>query len=90
MIDKRENPIAWALLGYELSDAQEHLAQLCQQMQEDSGFDEIDFRIGLAHIYAHLNQAWNCRTITDAQVVAEKNQATRNIYSRFPTDIEPL
>lgn len=86
MLDKRENPVAWALLGYELSDAQEHLAQLCQQMQEEPDFDEVNFRIGLAHVYAHLNRAWNRRYLADSQATEAPNAN----HSLFPTDLEPL
>ena len=90
MIDQRANPVAWALLGDELTDAQEHLAQLCLEMQQDPDFDEVDFRIWLAHIYSHLNRAWNRRNATDAQIAPEIEQATWDEWSRFPTDIEPL
>jgi hypothetical protein len=90
MINQQANPIAWALLGFELTDAQEHLAQLCQEMQQNPAFGETDFRLSLAHVYAHLNRAWNRRAATDAQVEPETKQATWDEWSRFPTDIEPL
>ncbi|HET9506249.1 MAG TPA: hypothetical protein VFO93_22105 [Hymenobacter sp.] len=90
MIDQQVNPVAWALLNDELTDAQEHLAQMCQEMQQDPDFSEIEFRIWLAHIYSHLNRAWNRRNATDAQITPEIEQTTWDEWSQFPTDIEPL
>jgi hypothetical protein len=90
MIDPQTNPVAWALLDYELTDAQEHLTQLCQEIQQNPDFDEVDFRILLAHIYSHLNRAWNRRDATDAQVTPDIAQSTWDKWSQFPTDIEPL
>lgn len=90
MVNQQANPVAWALLGFELTDAQEHLAQLCQEMQQNPDFDEVDLRIWLAHIYSHLNRAWNRRNATDEQVVPEVAPETWDKWSRFPTDIEPL
>jgi hypothetical protein len=61
MITKKDNYAEWALLLYELEDAKEHLETLMQEMADDPEFDEVDYRIGLGHIYTHLNRAWNAR-----------------------------
>lgn len=43
MINKKENYVEWALLLYELDDAQEKLAALMDNMSSDDDFCEIDY-----------------------------------------------
>ena len=85
MINKKDNPVAWALLMYELTDAQEHLQKLVDRMSTQEDFDEIDFRYSLAHIYSHLNRAWNGR-----DAVVEMSDEQWQAFSQFPKDIEPI
>ena len=87
MIDRRTDPASWATFMYELEDAQEHLANLCKELNANSEYDAIDFQIDLAHIYAHLNRAWNGRNATEKQ---SDDESLWHEWSQFPTDIEPL
>lgn len=91
MIDPQRDPRAWAMLMYELEDAHEHLGNLIRDMRAD----EIDFRIQLAHIYAHLNRAWNLREKDDAwhdalTTTDPLQDAEYEAARAFPTDLEPL
>ena len=72
---------------YELEDAEEGLKSLFKDIGENDEFDETDFRIHMAHIYAHLNRAWNTRNIIDA--LAE-NEGNWSKHTHFPADLEPL
>ncbi len=81
-------PVARAMIGYDLSDAQEHLGQLLQEMRDDPEFGEIEFGIGLAHIYAHLNRAWHQRNASEEETEAP-NDTHWEEWSRFPTDLPP-
>ena len=83
MINKREHPVGWALLTYELTDAQEHLAQLIEPMESDPDYGEENFRIDLGHIYSHLNRAWHRRAV-------EENLPDNGFEaaSEFPKDLE--
>ena len=87
MIDKRTDPIAWATFMYELEDAQEHLANLCKELNSNSEYGDIEFQIDIAHIYSHLNRAWNGRNATAQQ---SDDETLWRKWSQFPTDIEPL
>lgn len=40
MISMKDAPVGWAMLMYDLEDAEEHLGTLLTQMQSDSEFDE--------------------------------------------------
>lgn len=90
MIDKENNYVEWALLMYQLEDAYEHLGDLIKEMTKDKkpsedDFCEIDFSVHLAHIYAHLNIAWNTRNLTKAYEMKDREKLIQ-----FPTDIEPF
>ncbi len=61
MINNQNNPVNWAMLLYELSDAHEDLGNIFNEMNDAGKIDEVDFRIRLGHIYSHLNAAWNSR-----------------------------
>jgi hypothetical protein len=84
MNTRLNNYVGWALLMHELEDAQEHLTQLIQQLSEQIDDDEVEFRIALGHVYAHLNRAWHARNEPDGIPAESWLQ-----YSQFPTDLEP-
>jgi hypothetical protein len=84
MITKSEHPSAWALLCYDLDDAREHIEKLVTAMSEDPAFGEIEYRIGMAHVFAHLNRAWNARNVT-----GDLSKSQLNTLSGFPSDLEP-
>lgn len=85
MIDKKNAPVEWAGLMYELDDAHEHLAALISDMNTVEDFDEVGFRIQLGHVFSHLNRAWNCRNKTSGLNEYEWLDA-----SRFPSDLDPV
>jgi hypothetical protein len=79
MIKPNDHPVAWGPLLYELEDAREHLAQRVQAMAESPGFDEHALRIGLGHVFARLNRAWNARNGESAP-----SEAQCNAFQAFP------
>ena len=85
MINRKEHPTGWHLLTSDLSDAQEHLGTLLKEMEEDPEFSEIEFRIGLGHVFAHLNRAWYRRNVPDDFPESDWDKA-----SSFPADLAPV
>jgi hypothetical protein len=83
MIDRHLQPVEWAAFIYELDDAREHLETLLKRMERDPGYDDINLRIDLGHVYAHLNRAW--RRSMKAVGDDEWDQA-----SQFPHDLTPI
>jgi hypothetical protein len=82
MSNEQTAPIAWALLQYELLDAQEGITSLLRDMADNKEFGEVGFEIHIAHIYGHLNRAWNGRNATDKQWQADK---LPDEWQNFPT-----
>ena len=85
MINRSDHPVAWAILLYELEDAQEHLENFSKQMSREGRIDVEDFTIQIAHVYAHLNRVWNARN-----EVSELTDEQWNAFRKFPADIEPV
>jgi hypothetical protein len=85
MIDRNDNPVQWALLIEELSEAHEHLGKLISEMTTDTTYDESHLRVDMGHIVAHLNRAWarrNCtRDLTDEEWDA---------FREYPQDLRPI
>lgn len=85
MINKKDNYVEWSLLVLELCDAKQHLEKLIDEEIEQKDFDETEFSIAIAHIYSHLNRAWNMRNQT-----GELTPKQWETLSQFPPDIEPF
>ncbi|WP_087024012.1 hypothetical protein [Thaumasiovibrio subtropicus] len=85
MISYKGNPVEWALLMGELEDAHEHLGELISKMVKEEKIEIEEYTVHIAHIYAHLNRAWNTRDIED-----DVSEAQWEAVSAFPTDIEPI
>jgi len=85
MINPQHNPIQWALLIEELSEAHDHLGKLISEMATDTEYDESRLRVDMGHIVAHLNRAWarrNCtRDLTDEEWDA---------FREYPQDLLPI
>ena len=88
MITVKTNPVARAMLDFELRDAVEHLQRLLAEMAGED-FGEEEFRIDLGHVYAHLNRAWNRRDVPDAEIEAMTQEQFER-WSQMPTDLDPV
>ena len=85
MINKKENPVSWALLLTELDEAREHLESLITEMNEAGAIEDSEFVVQLGHVYAHLNRAWHSRN-QDGEITEEQWP----VFSQFPKDIKPV
>ncbi|GJI89597.1 hypothetical protein [Duganella hordei] len=85
MISKESAPVAWAMLMYELEDAQEHLAALISKLNSESDYDEGNLRIDLGHVLSHLNRAWHRR-----DAAQDLNEEQWLQASQFPKDLDPV
>lgn len=86
MINQKENSVSWVILMHELDDAHQHLGALIAEMAENGEIDEVEYRIGLGHLFAHLNRAWNGRKDIELDKTPQRIRSKR---SQFPTDLEP-
>ena len=84
MIKRDHHPVGWAMLNYELADAQEHLGNLLKHL-DDPEYSEEEFRVELGHVYAHLNRAWYQRNLPQ-----ELPQSEWELASKYPSDLDPV
>ena len=72
--------------SYNLEDALEELQAIDEMVRPGVEIDAEDFRVRMAHLYFHLNTAWNCRNLSAAALeVLDDHEACK-----FPSDLEPL
>jgi hypothetical protein len=85
VINPESDPVGWTFFLDELEDASEHLRTLIKELSEDQVHCEEDFRIGLGHVFAHLNRAWRRRLVHEDFSDEEWEMA-----GRFPDDLDPI
>lgn len=51
-------------------------------MSSEADYDEVDLRIGLDHVFAHLNRAWQLRDLME-----DLDQKQWQCISQFPKDM---
>ena len=75
----------WIL--FELQDAQEALTQITNDLKNDDDYGETEHQINMAHLFSHVNSAWNMRVATTDEVESGEKF---DEWARFPDDIKPL
>jgi hypothetical protein len=85
MINSKDNPLEWSLLMSELEDAHKHLGDLIKEMHKEGRVDVESYAVDVAHVYAHLNRAWNSRKFE-----GEMSEPQWEEYRSFPNDLEPI
>jgi hypothetical protein len=74
----------WIL--FHLREAHEELTRTIAKIDTAPTVDEIEFEIALAHMYNHLNTAWNSRAASDEQIAAQTDDDFYT-WRAFPADI---
>ena len=74
----------WIL--FHLREVQEELASTIAKLDTAESVDEIEFEIAIAHMYNHLNTAWNARAVTDEQIVTQSDDDFYR-WRAYPVDI---
>jgi hypothetical protein len=50
---------------FHLNEACEELTRTIQELQDNSEYDTEEFKVAMAHLYNHINTAWNARNLSD-------------------------
>jgi hypothetical protein len=77
-----------AYIRRNLEDALGELTWMLEAIRPDAEIDETEFGVRMAHLYSHLNTAWNVRD-AGAREIDAANREQLNAWERFPMDIEP-
>lgn len=73
----------WVL--FHLREAHAELARTIAKIG-DLAVNEVDLEIAFAHMYNHLNTAWNSRAASDEQVASQTDDDFYN-WRAYPADI---
>jgi hypothetical protein len=71
---------------WNLKEAQKELTRTIADLESDSEYDYPEFSVAMAHLYHHLNTAWNSRDVSE-QVASECSQENFDRWRQMPTDI---
>jgi hypothetical protein len=69
-----------------LKESLEELTRTIADLETDNNYTEVEFQIAMAHLYNHLNTAWNSRCEDPAEVSAI-SQDNFFKWRAFPLDI---
>ena len=72
---------------YNLEEAREEIDLVIRDLKR-GGYSEERFRRAMAHVVHHTNIAWNGRTTP--RDIGEATEDEIRMWSRYPTDLEPL
>lgn len=74
----------WIL--FHLREGLEELSRTIAVIEAQTYYDEIEFEIAMAHLYNHLNTAWNSRKV-DPERAAKCSDEDFYTWRAFPSDI---
>jgi hypothetical protein len=71
---------------FNLREAQEEIETTIRDLQTDSEYEEAEFSVAMAHLYHHINTAWNARSSTSEE---SSNCSDENFdrWGKYPTDL---
>jgi len=72
---------------YNLTHAVEALDKLIADMKSDADYDYGNYVVDIAHVYHHLNTAWNARDATKA-AADECSEEDFYRWRQFPSEEE--
>jgi hypothetical protein len=72
-----------------LSAAAKEIAVIKEMVRPDVSIDEDTFKMRMAHLYWHLNLAWNCRNETAGEIAGEYSDQNNTFAEGYPDDLVP-
>lgn len=70
-----------------LREAADSLARVIREMEADPEYSEAELEVEMAHLYHHVNTAWNARKASPERTAACSLEDFRD-WRQFPTDID--
>lgn len=78
-----------AQIAYDLQDASEELSAIIELIRPNEEIDEDEFNVRFAHLYSHLNAAWNVRNLSSEELESADGEQS-DAWKEFPKDLKPL
>ncbi len=74
-------------IAFHLREGLDELTRTIAAIEERRDFEESEFEIAMAHLYNHLNTAWNSRNADDERT-ARCSDEDFFAWRAFPADIQ--
>ena len=74
----------WIL--FHLNEALEELESTIKDLESTPEYDTPEYSVGIAHLYHHVNTAWNSRNSSNKET--EDMEGNFEKWRQFPTDID--
>ena len=74
-------------IAFHLREGLDELTRTIAAIEERQDFEETEFEIAMAHLYNHLNTAWNSRN-ADPERTAKCSDEDFFAWRAFPADIQ--
>jgi hypothetical protein len=74
----------WVL--FHLRQGRDELTRTIAKIEADPEYDYGEFSAAMAHLYHHLNTAWNSRDVSDEVTAAQTDEQFYQ-WRSFPTDM---
>jgi len=78
-----------AKIANDLQDASDELSEIMELFRPNIGVDEDEFKWRMAHLYSHLNVAWNVRNLSFEELNSADGKQI-DLWKEFPKDLEPM
>ena len=79
-------PMNMPFIASNLKEAEEELRRLITRLESGEQLSFEDYHVAMAHMYHHLNSAWNGRDATDEQW-RECTEEDYQKWQKFPQDL---
>lgn len=75
----------WVL--FHLKEALGEIESTIKEIESEPDYSDPEFSVAMAHLYHHVNTAWNSRQCSD-QEVEESSEGNFSDWRQFPTDVD--
>ena len=75
----------WVL--FHLKEALEEIENTIKEIESEPEYDNPEFSVAMAHLYHHVNTAWNSRQSSEKEG-EESSESNFSKWRQFPTDVD--
>lgn len=86
MVRKRKKLNREVILS-NLKEAVEELQSIIEDLETDTSYAPIEFRVGMEHAYHHINTAWNARYCSFSEYYEKSTEEDFFRWREFPKNI---
>jgi hypothetical protein len=75
----------WVL--FHLKEAKDEIENTIKEIESQPDYDDPEFSVAIAHLYHHVNTAWNSRHCSNEEA-EESSESNFERWRQFPTNVD--